>query len=67
MQKEPENCPGTQSENAGKSATCAGCPNQTICATSTPTVDPDISVIASRLKHIKHKILVLSGKGGTHE
>lgn len=29
-------CPGTQSESAGKVEACAGCPNQTICASSKP-------------------------------
>lgn len=28
----PEHCPGTQSEDAGKSSACAGCPNQQICS-----------------------------------
>lgn len=25
-------CPGTQSDDAGKASACAGCPNQNICA-----------------------------------
>ena len=29
---EPENCPGIDSEQAGKSTACAGCPNQGLCA-----------------------------------
>lgn len=28
----PEHCPGTESDQAGKTSACAGCPNQTICA-----------------------------------
>ena len=28
----PEHCPGTQSEEAGKATSCAGCPNQQICS-----------------------------------
>lgn len=61
----PEHCPGTQSENAGKAATCAGCPNRNICASGkTKEADPDIAIIAEKLSSIKHKILVLSGKGG---
>lgn len=28
----PEHCPGTQSEDAGKASSCAGCPNQQICS-----------------------------------
>ena len=61
----PEHCPGTESEDAGKSSACAGCPNQEICASSKPKgPDPDVSVIAERLSNVKHKIIVLSGKGG---
>ena len=62
---EPEHCPGTQSEDAGKASACDGCPNKQICASSTPKApDPDIQVIADRLKNVKRKILILSGKGG---
>ncbi|KAN0026999.1 hypothetical protein ACTFIU_009678 [Dictyostelium citrinum] len=60
----PENCPGTQSEMSGKSAACAGCPNQQICATAPKGPDPDIVEIEERMKTVKNKILVLSGKGG---
>ena len=28
----PEHCPGTESEEAGKASSCAGCPNQKICS-----------------------------------
>ncbi|KAK0391227.1 hypothetical protein NLU13_0728 [Sarocladium strictum] len=62
---EPEHCPGPESERAGKADSCAGCPNQAICAAATPKgPDPDIPVISARLQDVKHKILVLSGKGG---
>lgn len=57
-------CPGTSSESAGKSAACAGCPNQEICATAPKGPDPDLIAIEQRMRDIKHKILVLSGKGG---
>jgi len=60
----PEHCPGTESETAGKSAACAGCPNQQICSTAPKGPDPDIVEIEQRMKTVKHKILVLSGKGG---
>mmetsp|Transcript_1130 Transcript_1130/g.2662 ORF Transcript_1130/g.2662 Transcript_1130/m.2662 type:complete len:381 (-) Transcript_1130:209-1351(-) len=60
----PQNCPGTSSDTAGKSAACAGCPNQSACATAPKGPDPDLAVIAERMRGIKHKILVLSGKGG---
>ncbi|KAK9684128.1 hypothetical protein RND81_10G188200 [Saponaria officinalis] len=59
-----EHCPGTQSENAGKDDSCQGCPNQQICATAPKGPDPDLIPIAERMATVKHKILVLSGKGG---
>ncbi|KAL8158541.1 hypothetical protein V2J09_000078 [Rumex salicifolius] len=64
----PENandhCPGPESESAGKSDACEGCPNQEICATAPKGPDPDLVEIAERMATVKHKILVLSGKGG---
>ncbi|XP_072950703.1 cytosolic Fe-S cluster assembly factor NBP35 [Typha angustifolia] len=59
-----EHCPGPQSESAGKSDSCAGCPNQQICATAPKGPDPDLVAIMERMATVKHKILVLSGKGG---
>ncbi|KAJ5141894.1 hypothetical protein N7526_002889 [Penicillium atrosanguineum] len=61
---EPEHCPGPESEKAGQGDACAGCPNQQICATAPKGPDPDIPIITERLSQIRHKILVLSGKGG---
>ncbi|PWA33287.1 hypothetical protein CCH79_00013626, partial [Gambusia affinis] len=58
-------CPGTSSEEAGKSASCQGCPNQQLCASgATKAPDPAIAEIGEKLSVVKHKILVLSGKGG---
>lgn len=59
-----EHCPGTESEDAGKSDACAGCPNQEACATAPKGPDPDLVAIAERMATVKHKILILSGKGG---
>jgi Mrp family chromosome partitioning ATPase len=61
---EPEHCPGPESEQAGTADSCAGCPNAAICASAPKGPDPDIEVITARLSGIKHKILVMSGKGG---
>jgi len=61
---EPEHCPGPESNLAGKGDACAGCPNQSICASAPKGPDPDIPIITARLSGIKHKILILSGKGG---
>ena len=61
---EPEHCPGPESYLAGKGDACAGCPNQSICASAPKGPDPDIPLITSRLAGIKHKLLILSGKGG---
>ncbi|CAL1589005.1 unnamed protein product [Knipowitschia caucasica] len=61
----PEHCPGTQSDQAGKASSCAGCPNQQLCASgATKAPDPAIAEIGEKLSNVKHKILVLSGKGG---
>lgn len=57
-------CVGPTSEDAGKANSCAGCPNQTICASGVNAPDPAIGIIKDRLANVKHKILVLSGKGG---
>ncbi|KAJ2402565.1 cytosolic Fe-S cluster assembly factor nbp35 [Coemansia sp. RSA 2559] len=59
-----EHCPGPESESAGKADGCAGCPNQEICASQAAGPDPDLPIIAERLACVRHKILVLSGKGG---
>lgn len=61
---EPEHCPGPESQTAGTADSCAGCPNQAICASAPKGPDPDIPIIASRLAGVRHKMLVLSGKGG---
>lgn len=61
---EPEHCPGTESELAGQADACVGCPNQEICASAPKGPDPDIPAITARLADVKHKVLVLSGKGG---
>ncbi|CCF57204.1 hypothetical protein KAFR_0C02110 [Kazachstania africana CBS 2517] len=61
---EPEHCPGPESEMAGKADACDGCANKEICESLPKGPDPDIPLITENLSGIKHKILVLSGKGG---
>lgn len=67
----PNHCPGVGSENAGKSAPCAGCPNQKLCSSddakqaAQAELDALIPLIVNRLIKIKHIIIVMSGKGGT--
>jgi Mrp family chromosome partitioning ATPase len=56
-------CPATLSE-AGRAASCAGCPGQALCSSLAPALAPDAAAIALRMKAIKHKILVVAGKGG---
>lgn len=64
----PENanqgCVGTESEEAGKAKSCEGCENQKFCLEKPKGPDPAIAEVEERMKDIKHKILVLSGKGG---
>ncbi|CCH57990.1 hypothetical protein TBLA_0A01890 [Henningerozyma blattae CBS 6284] len=63
-EKEPEHCPGPESEDAGKADACNGCANKDICESLPKGPDPDIPLIVDNLSNIQHKILVLSGKGG---
>ena len=67
----PENanthCPGSNNDRAGKEDACKGCPNKKICSTKKPE-DPEKeqinTLLSQKLSKIKHKILILSGKGG---
>jgi Mrp family chromosome partitioning ATPase len=60
-----EHCPGVQSDNAGKSDACDGCPNQQICASGEARKeDPTIEQVRQKLSGVKNVILVMSGKGG---
>jgi len=60
-----EGCVGPQSEVAGKASGCAGCPNQSACASGAAKApDPAQAHVLGRMASVKHKILVLSGKGG---
>jgi Mrp family chromosome partitioning ATPase len=61
----PEGCVGVSSDDAGKAAGCAGCPNQQACASGeAKKVDPAVADVKEKLANVKRKILVLSGKGG---
>lgn len=61
----PTGCVGPQSEQAGKASGCAGCPNRAACASGASRgPDPALKEVADRMTHVKHKILILSGKGG---
>jgi Mrp family chromosome partitioning ATPase len=64
MSEVPAACPGTASEAAGKSSACEGCPNQQACSSGVVGPDPDVAKIQERMKNVRHKVLVLSGKGG---
>eukprot|EP00919_Chromeraceae_sp_WS-2016_P017419 GHVR01041494.1.p1 GENE.GHVR01041494.1~~GHVR01041494.1.p1 ORF type:complete len:388 (-),score=106.40 GHVR01041494.1:410-1573(-) len=61
----PDGCPGVNSSEAGSKSACFGCPNQKICASGEANkVDPAIEDIRRKLAGVKHKFLILSGKGG---
>ena len=61
----PAGCPGPSSEEAGKTASCQGCPNQAVCSSGTGSdLDPDKLAAKIRMEGIRYKLLVLSGKGG---
>nr|CCC93384.1 putative nucleotide binding protein [Trypanosoma congolense IL3000] len=59
-----ENCIGPDNAEAGIAPSCRGCPNATICANAPKGPDPDIELIKQRLSGVKHKVLIVSGKGG---
>lgn len=59
-----ERCVGPSSELAGKAESCSGCPNQATCASGEAKVDNSVQLVQNRMAQVKHKILVLSGKGG---
>ncbi|XP_018654603.1 putative nucleotide-binding protein 1 (nbp 1)/nbp35 [Schistosoma mansoni] len=66
----PSPCPGTQSDLAGKASACEGCPNRSLCSSGQARLplsqrEPDtILSIKRRLGSIRHRIIILSGKGG---
>ncbi|KAK3872568.1 hypothetical protein Pcinc_022358 [Petrolisthes cinctipes] len=57
-----QECPSNM-DDAGKAEVCVGCPGRELCLEGNKP-DPDQKIIDTRLRAIKHKILVLSGKGG---
>lgn len=60
-----DGCVGPASEKAGKASGCDGCPNQSVCASGGgKVVDPAEAHVVDRMANVKHKWLVLSGKGG---
>ncbi|KAI8511769.1 hypothetical protein Bbelb_108690 [Branchiostoma belcheri] len=55
-------CP-SETELAGKADMCKGCPGQALCRQQGGR-DPDQELLDTRMRAVKHKILILSGKGG---
>lgn len=49
---------------AGYANVCNGCSGQRLCKEMFNKVDADIEDINTRMNAIKHKIIILSGKGG---
>ena len=69
MENANEQCVGPSSENAGKASSCSGCPNQQACSSgslssSLKENENTNNHINDRMLLVKHKLLVLSGKGG---
>jgi len=62
-------CVGPTAENAGKANSCAGCPNQSACASGKPKAEQKTQQlqhanIREALSKINQILLILSGKGG---
>ena len=50
-----ETCVGPDSEQAGKADSCAGCPNQRLCASGKANAeDPAVALIATKLASVKY-------------
>uniref|UniRef100_A0A8C5KFJ3 Cytosolic Fe-S cluster assembly factor NUBP1-like n=1 Tax=Jaculus jaculus TaxID=51337 RepID=A0A8C5KFJ3_JACJA len=65
MEEVPHGCPGADSAQAGRGASCQGCPNQQLCASGAgAALDPAVEEIKEKIRTVKHKVLVFSGKGG---
>ncbi|XP_016047733.2 cytosolic Fe-S cluster assembly factor NUBP1 [Erinaceus europaeus] len=65
MEGVPQDCPGAGSAQAGRGSSCQGCPNQRLCASGAGAApDPAVEEIREKMKAVRHRILVLSGKGG---
>jgi Mrp family chromosome partitioning ATPase len=61
----PSHCPGISSESAGKSESCAGCPNQKFCQEAPKSQGvQDANEIKRNFSSVKNKIVIFSGKGG---
>uniref|UniRef100_A0A5K3EZF3 Cytosolic Fe-S cluster assembly factor NUBP1 homolog n=1 Tax=Mesocestoides corti TaxID=53468 RepID=A0A5K3EZF3_MESCO len=66
----PANCPGPKSATAGSASSCAGCPNQALCASGVANLpleqrEPEVvAELRRRLGRVKRCLFVLSGKGG---
>ncbi|KAG0716848.1 Cytosolic Fe-S cluster assembly factor nubp1 [Chionoecetes opilio] len=58
-----EECPA-DSREAGRAGVCQECPGKELCLSQGSQADPEQHVINTRLGAIRHKVLVLSGKGG---
>ncbi|KAF2073233.1 hypothetical protein CYY_005460 [Polysphondylium violaceum] len=56
-------CP-SETPSAGSEPVCSSCPGKTACQSQSAAGNPDKRDIEIRMKVIKHKILVMSGKGG---
>mmetsp|Transcript_4093 Transcript_4093/g.8833 ORF Transcript_4093/g.8833 Transcript_4093/m.8833 type:complete len:374 (-) Transcript_4093:170-1291(-) len=60
-----DGCVGPTSEQAGKASACAGCPNQSACASGEMRKpNPEAQAIKDKMANIGRTVLVLSGKGG---
>lgn len=62
----PEGCP-SETKFQGRASVCDGCPGQAMCQSLSALGskhDPDQEQMDIRMNAIKHKIMVISGKGG---
>jgi len=58
-----ESCPDEKTQ-FGSGKQCQSCSGKTTCLSFSSEIDPDEWALMTRMKVIKHKIIVMSGKGG---
>ncbi|KAI2797903.1 hypothetical protein RDWZM_007543 [Blomia tropicalis] len=62
-----EHCPGVNSEQAGQSSACDGCPNKGLCSSGELRNEEallELCEISTKLSSIKNIVIIMSGKGG---
>eukprot|EP01097_Dermamoeba_algensis_P007205 TRINITY_DN4519_c0_g1_i1.p1 TRINITY_DN4519_c0_g1~~TRINITY_DN4519_c0_g1_i1.p1 ORF type:complete len:332 (-),score=64.48 TRINITY_DN4519_c0_g1_i1:470-1408(-) len=58
-----ESCP-SETETAGREKMCANCPGKTLCLSLSSAQREEEEKLHTRMRAIRHKIVIMAGKGG---